>query len=206
MGTVAYMSPEQASGRELDHRTDIFSLGVVLYEMLAGQRPFRGTSQVETMHAIINDPPPPLSQPPELQDILDKALAKDPKERYQHAGDLGLDLRRFLQRPPEAAARALPETERGRHLPWIVAAVFLLALPVAWWAGHRAVAAREAETAPVEAPSITPFTTNLGYNGEATIAPDNQTIAYVSDRTGRFDIFLRQIGTSADIAIDPRPG
>jgi Tol biopolymer transport system component/tRNA A-37 threonylcarbamoyl transferase component Bud32 len=199
MGTAAYMSPEQANGRELDHRTDIFSLGVVLYEMLAGQRPFRGTSQVETMHAIINNPPPPLSQPLELRDILDKALAKDPKERYQHVGDLGLDLRRFLQRPLEAR-RASSGTERGRRLPWIAAAVLLVALPVAWWTGHRAVPTAE-ETAAVGAPSITPFTTTLGYNGEATIAPDNQTVAYVSDRAGRFDIYLRQIGTSADIPL-----
>src|SRR5438552_5008351 len=96
VGTVAYMSPEQAEGRPLDHRTDIFSLGVVLYEMIAGQRPFRGKSQVETMHAIINDPRPPLEQqPPELNEIFDKALAKDPKGRYQHAGDLALDLRRL---------------------------------------------------------------------------------------------------------------
>ena len=199
MGTAAYMSPEQASGRELDHRTDIFSLGVVLYEMLAGRRPFRGTSQVETMHAIMNDPTPPLSQPAELQDVLDKALAKDPKDRYQHAGDLSLDLRRFLQRPP-AAPRASSGSGHGRHLPWIVATVFLLSLPVAWWAGQRAVSTA-GETAAIEAPSITPFTTNLGYNGEATIAPDNQTIAYVSDRAGRFDIFLRQIGTTADIPL-----
>ena len=199
MGTAAYMSPEQASGREVDHRTDIFSLGVVVYEMLAGQRPFRGTSQVETMHAIINTPPPVLSQPPELRDILDKALAKDPKERYQHAGDFGLDLRRFRQRPLEAR-RAASGTERGRPLPWIAAAVFLLALPVAWWVGHRAVAT-QGQTAVANAPSITPFTSNLGYNGEASIAPDNQTIAYVSDRTGRFEIFLRQIGTTADIPL-----
>ena len=199
MGTAAYMSPEQAGGREVDHRTDIFSLGVVLYEMLAGQRPFRGASQVETMHAIINNPPLPLSQPPELRDILDKALAKDPKERYQHAGDFGLDLRRFLQKPSELR-RGSSETGWGRHVPWAAAAVFLLALPVAWWAGHRAVAA-PGQTAAAVAPSITPFTSNLGYNGEASIAPDNQTIAYVSDRTGRFEIFLRQIGTTADIPL-----
>jgi serine/threonine protein kinase/Tol biopolymer transport system component len=95
MGTVAYMSPEQATAGPLDHRTDIFSLGIILFEMLTGARPFRGKSQVETMHAIINDPTPPLPQPHELQDIVDKALAKDPKDRYQHAGDLALDLRRF---------------------------------------------------------------------------------------------------------------
>jgi serine/threonine protein kinase len=199
MGTVAYMSPEQARGREVDHRTDIFSLGVVLYEMVTGQRPFRGKSHVETMHAIINQPLPPLSQSPELQDILDKALAKDPNERYQHAGDLGLDLRRVLQRPPETR-HASSGTGPGRHLPWIVAAGLLLALPVAWWTGRRVISTVEDTTA-LEAASITPFTSNLGYNGEATIAPDNQTIAYVSDRTGRFDIFLRQIGTSADIPL-----
>ena len=202
LGTAAYMCPEQASGRDLDKRTDIFSLGVVVYELLAGRRPFRGASHVETMHAIINDSPPPLSQPPELQDILDKTLAKDPKDRYQHAGDVALDLRRCLQRPPQAL-RTSSGAVGGRRLPWVAAAVSLLALPGAWWAGHRVAPAVEPAAAPAafEAVSITPFTTNLGYNGEATIAPDNQTIAYVSDRTGRFDIFLRQIGTSADIAL-----
>jgi serine/threonine protein kinase/Tol biopolymer transport system component len=204
MGTAAYMSPEQASGRALDHRTDIFSLGVVVYEMIAGERPFRGPSQVEALHAIIHTPPPPLSQPPELQDILEKALAKDPKERYQHAGDFALDLRRFQQRPPEARP-ASAGTLRASRLPWIAAAVLLLSVPVAWWGGRRAVPAT-VEPAAFDAPSIRPFTTHLGYNGEATIAPDNQTIAYVSDRAGRFDIFLRQVGTSADIPLTTDQG
>jgi serine/threonine protein kinase len=199
MGTAAYMSPEQAGGRAVDHRTDIFSLGVTLYEMLSGRRPFRGASRVETMHAIMNAPAPPLSQPLELQDILDRALAKNPRERYQHAGDLGLDLRRLLQRPPEVR-RVSSESGWGGRLPWMVAAMFMLALPLAWWAG-RHVASGSAQAASSRDTSITPFTTNLGYNGEATIAPDNQTIAYVSDRSGRFDILLRQIGTSADIPL-----
>src|SRR5206468_5937951 len=94
VGTVAYMSPEQAAGRPLDHRTDIFSLGVVLYEMAAGRRPFHGKSQVETMHAIIHDQPPPLGQKPELEQILARALAKDPQERYQNAGELAAELQR----------------------------------------------------------------------------------------------------------------
>src|SRR5690349_6416604 len=119
MGTVAYMSPEQASARPLDHRTDIFSLGVMLYEMLTGTRPFQGKSHVETMNAIINSPAPPLHQSPALQDVLDKALAKDPKERYQHAGDLAIDLRRAQRAPSLAVAR--PST----RWPWVFAAALL---------------------------------------------------------------------------------
>jgi len=96
LGTASYMSPEQALGRPLDHRTDIFSLGVVLYELISGQRPFRGDTPLEMMHAIIHEPRLPIqAQPSELNDILDKALAKDPAERYQHAGDIALDLRRL---------------------------------------------------------------------------------------------------------------
>src|SRR5207253_8577979 len=85
------------------------------------------------------------------------------------------------------------------RLPWMAAAALVVAMPVVWWAGRRA--ASTAESALTSEVSITPFTTNLGYNGEATISPDGQTIAYVSDRTGHFDIFLRQIGTTSDIAL-----
>src|SRR5205823_10001898 len=82
MGTADYMSPEQASARQLDHRTDIFSLGVVMYEMIAGVRPFSGKTQVEVLHAITYDAAPALpQQQPELNEILTKALAKRPKHR-----------------------------------------------------------------------------------------------------------------------------
>src|SRR4029079_11343167 len=100
MGTVAYMSPEQARAEKMDHRTDIFSLGVVLYELVAGERPFKGKSVIETLHAIINQDPPPIAElksqtPPNLTDILGKSLTKKPSERCQHAGDFELDLRRL---------------------------------------------------------------------------------------------------------------
>jgi tetratricopeptide (TPR) repeat protein len=116
MGTVAYMSPEQAKGAKVDHRSDIFSFGTMLYEMLAGNAPFRGASGTETLSAILRDPAPPL--PPlghdvtpevsaDLERILDKSLAKDPGERYQGMKDLLVDLR--------AARRALESGSVIRH-------------------------------------------------------------------------------------------
>ena len=129
LGTAAYMSPEQASGRPLDYRTDIFSLGIVIHEMIAGQRPFRGKSQVDTMHCIIHDPRPLLSQqPPELNEILDKALAKDPKARYQHAGDLALDLRRLhsawqSKSLPSMAVARPPGTRTSLAVPALIAGI-----------------------------------------------------------------------------------
>jgi hypothetical protein len=137
MGTVAYMSPEQARARPLDHRTDIFSLGVVLYEMLAGQRPFGGNSQVETMHAIINDPAPPLAQqPPELNEVLEQALAKDPKDRYQHAGDLALDLRRLRNGWQTRPCRAWELRPRLSPFTRGACGVSAVGLAAGWWIGH----------------------------------------------------------------------
>ncbi|MGE0104185.1 MAG: protein kinase [Blastocatellales bacterium] len=86
-GTMGYGSPEQASGERVDHRTDIFSLGVLLFEMLAGQRPFRGKNRIEILHAVINSEHPPITSirsdiPQEIEEMLDKALAKNPKDRY----------------------------------------------------------------------------------------------------------------------------
>ncbi|HLM55616.1 MAG TPA: protein kinase [Pyrinomonadaceae bacterium] len=101
-GTATYAAPEQARGHRTDHRADIFSTGVLLYEMLAGTWPFRGTTNVEVRYAVIHDTPKPLSEvrpdaPPLLQQILDRALAKDPEARYQSAAELCEDLRGALR-------------------------------------------------------------------------------------------------------------
>lgn len=89
VGTLAYMSPEQALGRKCDSRSDIFSLGVVLYEMLSGRRPFDGTSTPDLFQQIVQRQPPPLkdSIPAALRDLVDKALEKEPSHRYQSARD-----------------------------------------------------------------------------------------------------------------------
>ena len=98
LGTVAYMSPEQASGKEVDRRTDIWSLGVVLYEMITGQRPFAGEYEAAVVHSILNDAIEPVTArrsnvPMELERIVGKALAKNPSERYPHVEDMLVDLR-----------------------------------------------------------------------------------------------------------------
>ena len=101
-GTVAYMSPEQARGEPADHRSDLFSYGIMLYQMATGRLPFKESSDVETLHAIIANEPPPVSEiatgfPPEAERVVRKALEKEPDRRYQNAADLVADLRN-LQR------------------------------------------------------------------------------------------------------------
>jgi len=116
VGTVAYMSPEQARGEEVDARTDIFSLGVVLYEMATGRQAFGGSSTAVIFEAILNRPPTPAVRvnpdlPDELEKIINKALEKDPRMRYQSAADLRTDL-----------ARLKRDTESGRSASYVVAA------------------------------------------------------------------------------------
>ena len=210
IGTVSYMSPEQARAEKLDQRTDIFSLGVVLYEMVAGERPFKGKSTIDTLHEIINREPPPVTQvnsqtPPELADILARALAKEPSERYQHAGDFELDLRRFkraIESNTLLSSRTTSLSEVGTRsfrIKWAVVTALLVAasLIAGWWFGGPGTT--PPQTIELKNVKLTPFTSDPGYEGEPTFSADGQTIAYVSDRSGNLDIYLRQISGGADI-------
>jgi serine/threonine protein kinase/tetratricopeptide (TPR) repeat protein len=116
MGTVAYMSPEQARGEKVDRATDIWSLGCVLFEMLAGVRPFQSDSERAAVYAILNDEPPPISKlrqdvSPELQIIVRQCLQKDPRDRYRDAGSLVDALRSSIGRQPDGS-QAVPASKK----------------------------------------------------------------------------------------------
>src|SRR6185295_16903718 len=113
MGTISYMSPEQATGNDVDARTDVFSLGVLLYEMLAGRQPFEGKNTHEIISSIIHKKPRPLARfapdiPPELERIVEKSLSKKRDDRYQSVNDIEIDLRR-LKRHLELAEEQIDE-------------------------------------------------------------------------------------------------
>ena len=160
LGTVAYMSPEQARGEDLDVRTDLFSFGAVLYEMATGQRAFSGTTTAVIFHAILAEvPAPPLEVnpelPTELERIINRLLEKDRDLRYQSAADLRSELKRLkretdsgrvVPRPGHQPTPAGVGPSRRRRWPLVIAgtlATAMVALAVVWFTRHRAVAPPE---------------------------------------------------------------
>ncbi len=149
LGTASYMSPEQARGQKVDARSDIFSLGIVLYEMLAGRAPFAGVNALDVIGAILNQEPAPLRQhlpdaPAELQRIVSQALRKDREQRYQRSKDLLLDLtelRRELERDPPTLAPAhlpvLPAPGRWRQQVLAASLALLVVMALGCWFAWR---------------------------------------------------------------------
>src|SRR5574338_183921 len=208
LGTVAYMSPEQAMGLEVDARSDIFSLGVLLFECVAGRHPFARASQLDTLHAIVHESPgdfPHTSS--DLHWIIGKALAKDRDERYQSMREFGADLRRLRRSLDSAKVAAVaPEIasrRRLRLLPWAMLLLIALSALAGWGIGRR-VAAPLNETGNTIA-RLTPLTTDAGFEGEPTFSPDGKLIAYVSNRSGNFDIFLKRVDGGPDLQLTSDP-
>jgi Tol biopolymer transport system component len=205
LGTVAYMSPEQALGKAVDLRTDLFSLGVVLYEAATGARPFRGETSAALFDAILNRAPVSPKRlspesPSELERIIAKCLEKDRDLRYQSARELTADLKR-LRRDTTSGKSSVQAaaTESGTTLPrrlrspllWTGALVVLLAAGGSWWALKSR--ASRAPTGPI---TITPFTTDGGGKYTPRLSPDGEKVAYAwtGPDDDRWDIYVKAVG------------
>jgi eukaryotic-like serine/threonine-protein kinase len=181
MGTIAYMSPEQARGEYVDARSDLFSLGVVLYEMVCGCRPFERANAVDELAALLTEPPPPLTTlrpdaPPELQRIISKSLQKSRDDRYQTAADLQVDLRN-LQRALESA----PDRPQ-RSFSAAVVALSAIGVSVLMWAlsGNRtAPPPAPAGAVSIDALAVLPFESKSG-DSEKEYVADGITQTLVS--------------------------
>jgi TolB-like protein/predicted Ser/Thr protein kinase len=163
LGTVGYMSPEQVEGKKVDHRSDIFSVGVILYEMLTGRRPFEGDNDAAIVKAITDSTPEPVARfksgvTGELQQIIDKALFKDPSVRYQHADGMLADLKRLQIKTPKA--------KPGRLGYWIAAIVIII---VGGYLGYTQFIKDEPQPAGPKRLVVLPFD-NLGDSTQAYFA------------------------------------
>ena len=220
LGTVAYMAPEQAEGKQTDARSDIFSLGVVLYEMATGRRPFSGDTSLSTLTAIMRDTPRPVTDinpaiPKELGRVIRRALAKDPDRRQQ----IGKDLRNELDeiRQELESGELVGQTARAvaaaatppRRVPWVAVAggVLVLAAIAAALAWSRR---GSSETAVIGndpiAVTVSTVTAEEGMENFPSLSPDGKWLIYGADpeNTGA-DILLRAVGGQTAINLTDNP-
>ncbi len=191
MGTVAYMSPEQAKGEELDARTDLFSFGVVLYEMAAGRKPFEGSTNAVLFNAILNRDPEPPAIGEDLDRIILKLLEKDRNLRYQSAADLLADLRRVCRDSAGPIAAAIPQ-RRGRKVAlWAVAAAaaVVIALAAAAMLLRRPANSPQLYRVAIETPRL-----DLTSTGSMALSHDGRRLAFIStDDSGARRLVVRSL-------------
>jgi len=212
LGTIAYMSPEQAEGKVVDGRSDIFSLGVMLYEMATGDRPFKGETSLSTLTAIMRDTPKSVTEinptiPKELGRVIRRALSKDPDRRQQTGKDLRNELDEIRQElesgelsssTSQAAVHAA--TSSQRRIPWLAVAgglalITAVGAGVVWSRRGPASAPSTSSGAAVSA-TVTSLTSEEGVENFPSLSPDGKWVVYTADEqgTGRTDILLRAVG------------
>jgi Tol biopolymer transport system component len=198
IGTIGYMSPEQVRGKPVDARSDIFSFGAILYEMLSGRRAFRGDTAADTMTAILKEDPPELSEtnknvPPGLQRIVRHCLEKSPEARFRSTSDIAFDLEALSETSAEPRAAAATGVSSGRTLRTAIAAVAGAALLFLAYRFGRRTPSAAADGAPLQA-HFTQLTSDPGVEENPALSPDGKLLAYVSRATGNADIYVLRVG------------
>jgi Tol biopolymer transport system component len=210
MGTIGYMSPEQLRGKPADQRSDIFSFGAILYEMLSGRRAFRGESTADTISSILREDPPDLSGTnptinPALERVVNHCLEKNPEERFHSARDLAFAVEALSGTAGTTSAQttilgALPPAKwkKREMLAWSVAALLLLTVLVFSWLYFKRPAAAEPPTSFVVAmPKDATEVSSLA------ISPDGRSLAFVAIVQGKRSLFVRSM---ASLQAQPLPG
>jgi serine/threonine protein kinase/Tol biopolymer transport system component len=214
IGTAGYMSPEQILGKVIDQRSDIFSFGCIVYETIAGAKPFTGDSFVDTLHEVLHATPSPIEHydplmQQELRRIVGKCIEKDREYRYQSIRDVALDLR-------AAAAIAgnptgpitLPQFEQPkvRHgLRWLAALAAAVVIGIVGWQIHLRMQASTTAAAPVAHTSLQRITTN-GHVIQLAVSPDGRFAAYAQSDEAGPTVWLQQIATGSRVPIlSPSP-
>ena len=208
LGTVGYMSPEQVRFSPVNHRSDIFSFGSVLYEMLAGKPAFRKETQAETMTAILNADPPPLGEansrvPAPFERVVRHCLEKRPEDRFQSTRDLVFDLEAVAQAGTAGAPSWPPRRARRVRLAPVAGAVVLGLLAVGGVVGflfsHRIW--KTSRTAPM---SVVPLTSLSGLERDPALSPDGNYLAFSWDGGGQ-DIYVQLIGAGTPLRLTTDP-
>ncbi len=197
LGTAPYMSPEQAQGQAVDARSDIFSFGSLLYEMLTGHRAFQGESNALTLASILDKEPKPLGEaignlPAELDRIVTRCMRKDPQRRWQSMADLKIALQELTEESDSGklsrVATSTPKQSAALHIV-LPAVVILLAIAcgILWWQSRKPSVPGKFE--------ISRLTFDTGATRNPAISPDGKLVAYASDRSGQkdLDIYVQQV-------------
>ena len=185
LGTIGYMSPEQVRGQASDHRSDIFSLGAILYELLSGAAPFRRETAADSMSAILNEEPPELSSTrtgisPTLESLIRHCLEKSPEERFQSARDLAFQLQMMSGQSSTTNVNAepAPQYKKTSFRNWFIAMGLIGASAIGIIAGRKLGRPPQVAIAAVSQPVFQRLTFQRGFVSSAQFAPDGHTVVY----------------------------